>query len=130
MEKIWEQFSSIKEKVTQYASMAKTNGWIGEDDYKEIIERMRNDTLTIAVIGQMKSGKSTFLNAFLFRDTVLPALSAALSVITYGEKEEVIADFYSVEEWEEIERKALLNEDEPDIKAAKELKEKSGHLGG
>jgi len=129
MEKIWENLSPIKEKVTQYAEIASTNDWIGEDIYNDILERMQNDTLTIAVIGQMKSGKSTFLNAFLFRDTILPALSAALSVITYGEKEEVIADFYSVEEWEEIKQKALLDEEEPDIIAAKELKEKSVGLG-
>jgi len=129
MERIWENLSPIKEKVAQYAEIAKANEWIGEDVYNDILERMQNDSLTIAVIGQMKSGKSTFLNAFLFRDTILPALSAALSIITYGEKEEVVADFYSVEEWEEIERKALLEEEEPDIIAAKELKEKSIALG-
>lgn len=39
----------------------------------------------------MKCGKSTFLNSFIFEDDILPAattpMTAALSVITYGEKE-------------------------------------------
>jgi len=133
MERLWGNFSEIKEKIILYAEAAKTNEWIGEDEYNNILERTQNDVLTIGVIGQVKSGKSTFLNAFLFKDTVLPVaptpMTAALSVITYGEKEEVIAEFYSHEEWEEIEQKALYDSDEPDIIAAKELKEKSAVLG-
>lgn len=133
MENLLENFAQIKEKVVHYVEIAKKNEWIEEDEYNNILERIQNDVLTIGVIGQMKSGKSTFLNAFLFKDTVLPAAStpmtAALSVITYGEKEEVTADFYSPEEWEEIEQKALSDDDEPDVKASKELKEKSAALG-
>jgi hypothetical protein len=133
MEKLWENFTTIKEKITQYAEIAKTNEWIGEDEYNNILERVQNDVLTLGVVGQMKSGKSTFLNAFLFKDAVLPVAStpmtAALSVITYGEKEEVIAEFYTDEEWEEIEQKAIYDSDDPDIKAAKELKDKSAVLG-
>lgn len=58
---------------------------------------MNNDVLTIGVIGQMKCGKSTFLNAFVFQDAVLPAAStlmtATLSVITYGEEKKVMDEF-------------------------------------
>ena len=133
MENIWDKLSIIKDEVVKYANMAKANNWIADNEYGSILERIENDALTIAVIGQMKSGKSTFLNAFLFKDNVLPAAStpmtAALSIITYGEKEEVIAEFYSAEEWEEVEQKALLDENEIDIKAAKEIKEKASGLG-
>ena len=137
MEKIWEKFSAIKDDITRLATNARDNGWLEQGEYDGIIERVRNDVLTIGVIGQMKSGKSTFLNAFLFKDNILPVAStpmtAALSVITHGEKAEVSAEFYTKNEWQEIEERAASytgeeNED-PSVKAAKELKEKSTALG-
>jgi hypothetical protein len=56
-------------------------------------------------------------------------MTATLSVITYGEKEEVCAEFYTQAEWTEIESKAAFEGETPDIKAAKELVEKSKGLG-
>jgi predicted GTPase len=130
---LWDNLSLIKEQVEQYTKNAKANEWISEKECNEILEKLEKDTLTIGVIGQMKCGKSTFLNALLFKDNVLPVAStpmtAALSVITYGEKEEVIAEFYTPEEWRAIEDQATLTADEPKIKAARELVERSGVLG-
>ena len=97
--------------------------------------------MTIGVIGQMKCGKSTFLNSFVFEDTVLPAattpMTAALSVITYGEQKKVVAEFYTNDEWEEQKAQAARSLDdvagdtmaESKIKAAKELVSKASRLG-
>jgi hypothetical protein len=130
---VWENLNGIKEQVLLYADTAKNNNWISVEEHEAISRRIQSDVLTIGVIGQMKAGKSTFLNALLFRDNVLPVAStpmtAALSVITYGEKEEVLAEFYAHDEWEEIKAKALMEGDTADIKAAQELTAKAQGLG-
>ena len=124
------------------AAKAVEYGWISQERYQEIITKLDNDTLTIGVIGQMKCGKSTFLNSFVFGDNVLPAattpMTAALSIITYGEKQKVVAEFYNQDEWAEQEMQASRSLDEVQgntmaeskIKAAKELVEKASKLGG
>lgn len=116
-------------------------GWIDENRCKELIDKLEKDILTIGVIGQMKCGKSTFLNSFVFEDMVLPAattpMTAALSVITYGEQKKVVAEFYTNDEWEEQKAQAARSLDdvagdtmaESKIKAAKELVSKASRLG-
>ena len=138
-------FKELQQKKQQLIGMAKKAaeyGWIGSTRKDEIINKINNDVLTIGVIGQMKCGKSTFLNAFVFEDDVLPSattpMTAALSVITYGEQKKIVAEFYTPDEWEEqkIQANRSLDEvkgnslEESKVKAAKELVEKSVKLGG
>ena len=103
---LFEEFQERKIKLKSLALKAKDYNWIDETRYNELIDKIDNDILTIGVIGQMKCGKSTFLNSFVFEDTILPAattpMTAALSVITYGEEKKVVAEFYTNEEWEEF----------------------------
>lgn len=147
---IFEELQERKQKLIALATRAAEYGWIpkkkNEVDNKETIsleeikDKLDKDTLTIGVIGQMKCGKSTFLNSFVFKDDILPAattpMTAALSVITYGEKERVVAEFYTKDEWEEQKMQASRDEndaanslDESKIKAAKELVSKASKLG-
>jgi len=149
---IFEEIQGKKQSLLLLAQKAVEYGWIpkqktSKDDksatsisYEEIVEKIENDTLTIGVIGQMKCGKSTFLNSFVFGDTILPAAStpmtAALSVITYGEQERIVAEFYTADEWAEQKQQAArsLDEvenslDESKVKAAKELVSKAAKLG-
>lgn len=148
---LFEELQVKKAKLIELADKAAEFGWIptkksNDASNKEIIfleeikEKIEKDTLTIGVIGQMKCGKSTFLNSFVFQDDILPAattpMTAALSVITYGEKERIIAEFYTKDEWEEQKVQASRDEndaanslDESKIKAAKELVSKAAKLG-
>ena len=138
---LFEEFQNKKNKLKSLALKAKDFGWIDENRCKELIDKLEKDILTIGVIGQMKCGKSTFLNSFVFEDTVLPAattpMTAALSVITYGEQKKVVAEFYTNDEWEEQKAQAarLLDDvagdtmAESKIKAAKELVSKASRLG-
>lgn len=148
---IFEELQSKKQKLTELANKAVEFGWIPETEsgngstknvisLDEIKRKLEKDTLTIGVIGQMKCGKSTFLNSFVFKDDILPAattpMTAALSVITYGEKERIVAEFYTKDEWAEQKMQASRNEDEAEntldaskIKAAKELVAKATSLG-
>lgn len=148
---IFEELQCKKQKLTELANKAVEFGWIpktesGNANTKNVISldeikrKLEKDTLTIGVIGQMKCGKSTFLNSFVFKDNILPAattpMTAALSVITYGEKERIVAEFYTKDEWAEQKMQASRNEDEAEntldaskIKAAKELVAKATSLG-
>lgn len=148
---LFEELQAKKTKLIELADKAAEFGWIptkkSNDATKrntisleEIKEKLEKDTLTIGVIGQMKCGKSTFLNSFVFEDDILPAattpMTAALSVITYGEKEHITTEFYTKDEWEEQKMQASRDEndaanslDESKIKAAKELVSKATKLG-
>lgn len=137
MEKnIFQDYQKKKEQIRVLASEALTAGWLDQESYDNILKKIDEDTLTIGVIGQMKCGKSTFLNSFLFGKQLLPAattpMTAALSVITYGDHKGVTAEFYTPNEWEELKALAARDENEAvdsqtksSIKAAKELFEKA-----
>lgn len=140
-QKFFEELRQRKASLFQFAEKAKSFGWIDDEQEKEIQEKLESDVLTIGVIGQMKSGKSTFLNAFVFEDAVLPAaispMTAALSVITYGEEKKIVAEFYTQGEWEEQKHQAARTIDEAKgneleeskIQAAKELMKSAQKLG-
>src|SRR5574344_1415246 len=138
---IFEELQEKKSKLIALVNKANEFNWIDGKRRDEIVEKLEKDTLTIGVIGQMKCGKSTFLNSFVFEDSILPAattpMTAALSVITYGEKERIVAEFYTKDEWEEqkIQANHSIEECSGDtileskIKAAKELVAKAVKLG-
>lgn len=134
---IFQEIQKKRSQVKNYANLAFENGWIDQDKLNDIVQKIEGDMLTIGVIGQMKCGKSTFLNALIFKDGILPAattpMTASLSVITYGEEKKLEAEFYTTDEWEELKIQASRNiEDvqadknlESKIKAAKEIVSKS-----
>ena len=79
-----------------------------ENNIQSAIESGRN--LRIAIVGQMKAGKSSFLNALLFPVDVLPKaatpMTAALTKIAYAPKPYVEIEFYSHADWQQIEENA------------------------
>lgn len=149
---IFQDIQNNKVGLLELVSKADSFGWWKEEDkvsQKEgkpkISDQIKNaiesDKLTIGVIGQMKCGKSTFLNAFVFGKEVLPAattpMTAALTVITYGNSEKLTAEFYTADEWQEQLNASALDieefKDDPvqssKIKAAKDLVAQSKRLG-
>lgn len=97
---------------------------------KADIERFEQEqqTLNIAIMGQVKAGKSTFLNALLFDGKpVLPTAAtlktANLTRISYGEIPALEIEYYSKEEWDEIEKLAQEKDESEAVKVAKELVE-------
>lgn len=102
-EEIKKIFSKIKEKVC---------------DIKEGGDRLKrdNEILKIGVVGQVKAGKSSFLNSLLFEgENVLPRAStpmtAGLTVLEYGEKNVFSVEYYTAKEWEKFEDKAKEHDD-------------------
>ena len=114
---ITEPFSIKIEKLTPFSDL------IGESNLSELkgllteLQRniagasQENRLLRIGVVGQIKRGKSTFLNALLFDgEEVLPKaaspMTAALTRIKYGECIQAEVEFYTPEEWQQVEATA------------------------
>ena len=80
----------------------------------------QNDILKIGVVGQVKAGKSSFLNSLFFDgESVLPRAStpmtAGLTVLRYGEENKFDIEYYNTSEWKlfsdkEAEYNSLLND--------------------
>lgn len=82
--------------------------------------------LSIGVMGQIKAGKSSFLNQLLFEgQPVLPEAAtpktANLTRIRYQEQPTFVAHCYSPQAWAALERLAASNLDDPSADAAREL---------
>lgn len=75
------------------------------DDGRELLEDGR--LLRLGVVGQMKAGKSSLLNGLLFDgQEVLPKaatpMTASLTHIKRSDRDEVVVEYYSRSEWEDI----------------------------
>lgn len=91
------------------------------------LQRFEQDeqTLNIAIMGQVKAGKSSFLNALLFDGkTVLPEAStpktANLTRISYAAQPRLEVEFYSPQDWARITELATSDLDHQEAKVAKE----------
>lgn len=87
----------------------------------------RNDRkLRVAVIGQVKAGKSSFLNALLFKgQAVLPKAAtpktATLTIIEHSDQNALEIEFYTLDEWQELELKAREQTLTDEVKVAREI---------
>ena len=91
-----------------------------EDFYRT--DRMLN----IGVIGQVKAGKSTFLNTLLFDGKeVLPKAptpkTATLTKMEYSDKNIIQIEYYSKEEWEVLEENACVDLEDEIYTSAREI---------
>jgi predicted GTPase len=82
--------------------------------------------LSIGIMGQVKAGKSSFLNALLFAGKpILPEAAtpktANLTRVGYGETFKLTVEYYSRQEWDEIETIAATEVESVEAKVAKEL---------
>jgi hypothetical protein len=82
--------------------------------------------LSIGIMGQVKAGKSSFLNALLFEGReVLPVAAtpktANLTRISYGHAPLLTVDFYSQHEWAAIETAAASAGEHSEARVARDL---------
>lgn len=125
------------EKISNYLSIVKTVE-VDLEQYQELfdsekliefkqittslehnIELAKNDSrkLSIGIVGAVKAGKSSFINACIFdgQDYLPKAatpMTAALTRISYSETPKAIIHFYTSEDWEEIEKNSSLYDEE------------------
>ena len=107
-------FGDLNAKMQSFEGMQ-------EDDIKKVVFKLKeqindvheggrqlkadNDVLKIGVVGQVKAGKSSFLNSLFFDgENVLPKAStpmtAGLTVLQYGEENSFSVEYYSTKEWQ------------------------------
>lgn len=91
-----------------------------EDFYRE------NRKLNIGVVGQVKAGKSSFLNTLLFEGKeILPKAStpktATLTKMEYSEENIIQIEYYSPEEWEVLEDNSVIDLDDEIYTSAREI---------
>lgn len=107
-----------------------------EEQTRKDLEAARKEgqILKIGIVGQIKRGKSSFINALLFDgDDILPKaatpMTAALTRIRYSQTPSAEVEFFTEEEWKSVEQTASLwdtqqnNGNCPDIIACHELVE-------
>lgn len=83
--------------------------WEEEDGIKKKIKKQKeflNDPdLQIAIVGTIKAGKSTFINA-LFQENIastdVTPETAALTKFKYSTQNKLVVKFYNKEEWDEL----------------------------
>lgn len=79
------------------------------------VEVAKSDSrkLSIGIVGAIKAGKSSFLNACIFGgEEYLPKaatpMTAALTRISYSDKPKAVVHFYTTEDWDTIEKQAYM----------------------
>lgn len=91
--------SHIRQKIS---NLKFSNNIENTDNLSKIIESKKNDDrlMNIGIVGRVKAGKSSLLNALFFEgENILPSaatpMTAALTTLTYGESFQASADFYN-----------------------------------
>ena len=79
----------------------------------EYIKNLTEEKFILSVCGQIKVGKSTFLNDLIFEDLILPTAStpetAKLTELSYGEKLSIEVIFYTKNEFKDIKSQKVKN---------------------
>ena len=102
---------------------------------KRLIDNFRHKTedfcrenrkLNIGVVGQVKAGKSSFLNTLLFGgQEILPKAStpktATLTKMEYAKENIIQVEYYSLEEWEILEDNAAVDLEDEIYTSAREI---------
>lgn len=131
-----EEFTEFTGKVEHIIS--EVDGYAKEDDIaglNKLITNFRiktedfyreNRQLNIGVIGQVKAGKSSFLNTLLFEGKeILPKAStpktATLTKMEYSEKNIIQIEYYSTDEWGILEDNAVVDLDDEIYTSAREI---------
>ena len=92
------EYDGLKEKITELESVFNEFKEGGEDLLSE------DNILQIGIVGQVKAGKSSFLNSLFFNgESVLPKAStpmtAGLTIIEYAEKNSFEVEYFNEKDW-------------------------------
>lgn len=128
--KDYEEVNAYLEKVNEIESELKKYQELFDiekfHEFKEVTNSLRKNIeiaksnsrkLSIGIIGAVKAGKSSFLNACMFDgENYLPKaatpMTAVLTRITYSDHPKAIIHFYSTEDWDTIKENAKAYDNE------------------
>ncbi|TYT75783.1 dynamin family protein [Desulfobotulus mexicanus] len=100
---------SLAEKLSELTEKYRENGasdagvtasW--SSDTREILRQFREETLKVAVVGTIKSGKSTLVNAWLGADLLKRGAGVVTSIVTRVRKGEKLSAKVRFKGWDEI----------------------------
>lgn len=104
-----DRISPLSPEVQLVIDKCRKEGLLKEQFVKNLLNRANSELpLKIGVIGKMKAGKSTLINALIFQDNVLATggqpLTAVLTEIGYNEEDctSVKVDFFTKEDLKEL----------------------------
>lgn len=110
-------YDGLKEKITELESAF--------NEFKEGGEGLlsKDNVLQIGIVGQVKAGKSSFLNSLFFNgESVLPKAStpmtAGLTIIEYADKNTFEVEYFNEKDWA-----IFVNQDEDYKKREQEVRE-------
>lgn len=122
---ILDKLQEAKETILSMSKDAFEQKILDVKTFEQIKNTLQKESIRIGICGQVKAGKSTFVNAFVFGKNVLPVASspmtASLCYITYGETPQVEVEFFSPEDWKELEKWAKEDHEDLKAKAAREI---------
>lgn len=125
MDNIINNINSFKNTIRNLLEDFLINEWIDEQTQQKILKDIDKEKLTIGIVGLMKNGKSSFINALVFKNKTLPSattpMTSTLSELTYGKEKKVEVTFFSKDEWDELKQMAFDSELESRKKIAKEI---------
>lgn len=117
-----EQLTHLFERANEQVELLRIHNYEFIDSHLDNIEREMHefvdagtklieegDTLQIGIVGQVKTGKSSFLNALFFDgENILPRAStpmtAGLTILEYGEQNALEVDYFTQKDWSFFER--------------------------
>lgn len=112
-------YDGLKETITELESVF--------NEFKEGGEALlsKDNVLQIGIVGQVKAGKSSFLNSLLFNgESVLPKAStpmtAGLTIIEYADKNTFEVEYFNERDWA-----IFVNQEEDYKKREKEVREQN-----
>lgn len=128
----FEQHIAEISNITEQLSFLSADDTAALNKLKETFQTKVDDfyrkdrKLNIGIIGQVKAGKSSFLNTMIFNgQDVLPRAStpktATLTKIEYSEQNSIEISYYNSEEWKQIEERARVNSDLEEYRVAREI---------
>ncbi|MCT8977447.1 dynamin family protein [Clostridium sp. CX1] len=123
------KLDNVYDSILQYATIENISSIkkIKENFICKTDDFYREDRkLNIGIIGQVKAGKSSFLNTLLFNGVeVLPKAAtpktATLTKIEYSEENSITVKFYTVEEWKQLEEKSKVDSSLDEYAVSREI---------
>lgn len=102
-----EKFDSIKvdNNPTLKGALTKLKEEFDRKEHGSDVLLADNSVLKIGIVGQVKAGKSSFLNSLFFDgENILPRAStpmtAGLTMLKYGDSNKFIVEYFSKKEWQ------------------------------
>lgn len=95
----------------------KKNGRITDEEICQLRKAFDTQNLVIGVVGKMKAGKSSLVNAAIFADNILPSgsqpITVTLTEISYAENDEVEITLLTLDDIAELNETAAYTGDDP-----------------